>query len=140
MPHDCREFVDNIQGFLETTSKLLMGVPLHKFIKTQNWKNLVKHFEKAYSIASGLTKSRIEEIEREAETGEGEEKDDFLSHMIHSGKMSVEEVAVNAIDLMSAGIDTVRIMLLNTCQPYKSMHYLTSLFPRNKENFLEGCV
>ena len=110
MPQNCREFVDNVRGFLDTTNKLFMGLPLHKIIKTQNWKNLIKHLGISFSIASGLIKSKIEEIEREAQTGEGEKKDDFLSHMIYSGKMSVEEVIVNAIDLMKAGIDTVRLL------------------------------
>ena len=107
MPQDCREFVDNVRGFIHTTNKLVIGLPLHRFIKTQNWKNLVKHFEMAYSIARGLVKTRIEEIDRRAQTGEGKIKDDFLSHMIYSGKMSTKEVAVNAIDLLAAGVDTV---------------------------------
>ena len=35
--------------------------------------------------------------------------DDFLSHMIYSGKMDVKEIAVNSIDLLAAGVDTVKM-------------------------------
>lgn len=68
-----------------------------------------------YSFSSGHVKSRIEEIEKqdqleEEEGGDGSEdrKENFLSYMIHSGKMSIQEITVNAIDLLNAGIDTVR--------------------------------
>ncbi len=48
----------------------------------------------------------------EAVSGEEEvpDKVDFITYMIHSGKMSVEEVSVNIVDLLSAGVETVRVV------------------------------
>ncbi len=40
--------------------------------------------------------------EAEAELGT-----DFLTYMIHSGKMGVHDIVVNAIDLLTAAVDTV---------------------------------
>ena len=33
---------------------------------------------------------------------------DFITYMIHAGKMDVKTIAVNAVDLMIAGADTVK--------------------------------
>ena len=34
-------------------------------------------------------------------------KVDFLTYLVHSGKMSLEAITANVIDLMMAGVDTV---------------------------------
>ena len=34
---------------------------------------------------------------------------DFLTFMLLSGKLSVKELTMNALDLLSAGIDTVHL-------------------------------
>ena len=41
------------------------------------------------------------------EGSEAPEKVDILTYLVHSGKQSLEEAATNAVDLMTAGIDTV---------------------------------
>ena len=44
---------------------------------------------------------------------EGQEDDeppagvDFITFMMHAGKMDLDTITMNAVDLMSAGIDTV---------------------------------
>ena len=109
MPPECKHFVDSIHTFFEATSKVLFGFPLHKLWRTKNWKTLVSSFDDVFTYASGQINEKIKEIE---EAGKSEKADaelgmDFLTYMIHSGTMSVEEIAVNAIDLLSAGVDTV---------------------------------
>ena len=91
---------------------LLTSVPLHKFMRTKKWKELVQHLKTIYCFASDLVQVKIEEIEKDSTKEEQEENDvgdDFLSHMIYSGKMDVKEIAVNAIDLLTAGVDTVKM-------------------------------
>ena len=34
---------------------------------------------------------------------------DFITFMMHAGKMDLETIAVNAVDLMAAGVDTVNL-------------------------------
>ncbi len=47
----------------------------------------------------------------EAATSEEEAPDkvDFITYLVHSGKMSVEEISVNVVDILSAGVETVCI-------------------------------
>ncbi len=110
MPEDCREFMDGMRDLTEVTRKVLMQPHIHEYFKTKNYKKLLKIMEALYSIASGHVQSRIKEIEEASQdASEGEGEDDFLSHMIYSGTMSVDEIAVNAIDLLGAGINTVSV-------------------------------
>ena len=53
-----------------------------------------------------------EEDKRLAEEG-GEDDEppvgiDFITFMMHAGKMDLETIATNAVDLMGGGVDTVR--------------------------------
>ena len=112
MPPECKKYVDSIHIFLETTTKLMFSLPFHKIWPTKNWKTLVNSFDYLYSYASGHVNEKIAELEKAEKLNEFEKVDaelgmDFLTYMIHSGNMSVEELAVNAVDLISAGVDTV---------------------------------
>lgn len=113
MPPDCREFVDNAHVNLETTNKLLYGgLPLHKLWKTKTWKEMVNAQDMMLSYAGKQVEEKIKAIEESSaalEAGDAlaELGEDFLTYMIHSGKMSMQEIAVNAIDLLLAGVDTV---------------------------------
>ncbi len=107
MPENCRLFVDSIRGMLQTTGKVMVSLPLHEYFKTKDYKKLMKHTEDISILARGYIHERIEEVDTKSKDEEGDGEDDFLSHMIHSGKMSVDEIATNAVDLMAAGVDTV---------------------------------
>ena len=49
-------------------------------------------------------KRLLEEGEEDAEPPVGV---DFITYMIHAGKMDLETIVTNSFDLMSAGVDTV---------------------------------
>ena len=53
----------------------------------------------------------MEEIEEKDEelltNDEVPEKVDFLTYMIHRGELSIEEISINASDLIGGGVDTV---------------------------------
>ena len=111
MPQECKGLVDDVHTMLVTTSKMMSGLPFHKLWKNKNWKTLVSSMDGMLSYAGGLVNEKVKRIEL-AEEGDGletEEGMDFLTYMLHSssGKMTVEEIAVNAIDLIIAGVDTV---------------------------------
>ena len=36
---------------------------------------------------------------------------DFITFMMHAGKMDVDTIATNAVDLMAAGVDTVQCVI-----------------------------
>ena len=56
-----------------------------------------------------------EEEKRLLEEGEEDEEPpvgvDFITYMIHAGKMDLETIVTNSFDLMSAGVDTVIVIL-----------------------------
>ncbi len=110
MPQECKEFVDNVHEFTAVTAEMFFGIPFHKFWRNKKWNRLLKSLEGLFTYSKGHVDEKIREIEEggvmdgdhQAELGM-----DFLSYMIHSGKMSVQDIAVNAIDLLTAGVDTV---------------------------------
>ena len=114
VPPDCKEFINSIAEFVVLANKLLFGFPLHKFMRTKNWEMFVHHYKTIYTFANSLVRAKIEDIEnkvvKKQEEG-GDDGHDFVSHMIQSGKMDIKEIAVNSVDLLSAGVDTVRTLL-----------------------------
>lgn len=72
---------------------------------------LVESQTAAYKIAMQYIEEKIREIkEKDMEVGKehhSEEDTDFLTHMIHNAKISLEEISINAGDLLGAGVDTV---------------------------------
>ena len=114
VPPDCQEFISCVQGFVTTTSDIMMTLPFYKSQVNKLWNKLLEQINYIYEYASELIQEKIEEIKRHASEGKDNEEqgDDFLSHMVCSGKMDVKEIAVNAIDLLAAGIDTVSVELV----------------------------
>ena len=119
MPTDCKAFVDDIHALLHTTDKLLFGLPFHKLWRTKNWKELLRAQDGVMKFTGGLVQGKMEEVMREEREKAEEEEDlqaelgmDFLTYMLHSGTMSAEEVAVNAMDMLAAGVDTVSTLCL----------------------------
>ena len=104
MPPECKEFVDNIHLNMDVTVKLMFN-PI--FRKARNWKELLRTSSAMLSYAKNQVQLKIEEIERSTGVEDVEQETDFLTYMIHTGKMSIQEIATNAIDLMIAGVDTV---------------------------------
>ena len=113
MPPECKEFVESAKINLEATNKLLFGtLPLHRFWRTKTWRKMVNAQGTILSYASMLVEEKMKEIEEGIvgeEAGDVHEElgDDFLTYMVHSGKMDLEEIAANAVDLLAAGVDTV---------------------------------
>ena len=113
MPQECKDLVDDVHTMLVTTNKMRIGLPFHKLWKNRKWKTLVSSIDRMLTYAGGLVNEKVKEIELAEEfEGDGleiEEGMDFLTYMLHSssGKMTVEEIAANAIDLIIAGVDTV---------------------------------
>ena len=117
VPEDCQEFIDELQEFLHSTQDILFGLPFHKLWATKSWKRLSNAQQKVYDIAMSYIEQKNKEIKEEdkrsIEVGDDYEAPDhvdFLTYMMHAGKMSPEEITANALDLMAAGVDTVRFV------------------------------
>lgn len=71
-------------------------------------------FLKSFEIVRGWIEEKQRELDtlrKAIEKGDAEmpELPDFLTFMLLSGKLSVKELTMNALDLLSAGIDTVHL-------------------------------
>ena len=116
VPPDCQEWIDVIQDAMASTQKLMMGPPIYKYIPTKAYRKMKESIRRLYQLAIKRVKQKMDEITEEdrrlAEAGEGEEGEapaqvDFLTYLMHSGKMTTGEVATNCIDMMTGGVDTV---------------------------------
>ena len=115
VPQECQELIDSSQDFLESSQKIVLGPPSYKNSKA--YENFKKSQAKMYNLALKMVEERAKEIleedQRLAQAGESDEEEgpiqvDFLTYLMHSGKMTIGEVATNLTDLMTAAIDTVR--------------------------------
>ena len=113
MPAECRQFVDDVHSFITTTDTLFYSLPLHWIWRTKHWKELVQAQEGMLKYNRSVVNQKIKEMERAAEEGgsdgEAELGTDFMTYMVSKGDMSVQEIAVNAMDLLNAGVDTVSL-------------------------------
>ena len=115
VPQECQELIDGLQELLDSTEKVIMGPPSYKNSKA--YEKMKKNHAKICNLGFKVVEKRVKEISKEdqrlAQAGESGEEEgpinvDFLTYLIHSGKMSLGEVATNAIDMLIAAINQVR--------------------------------
>lgn len=113
-PHDCQLFIEAIGTFFRSSQELALSLPLYKLLNTKPWRNLKESVQTINTNASLHIQQRLNEIKEkdlkaEGQSGEEEvpEKVDFLTYIIHSGQMSLDDIVVNAVDLIGGGVDTV---------------------------------
>ena len=103
--------MDDIRSFLETTHTLLYSLPFHWIRRTKPWKEMVRAQGGFLEYNRSIVDQKIKEMERAAEEGGGEGEaelgTDFISYMVSKGDLSAQEIEVNAMDMIVAGVDTV---------------------------------
>ena len=115
---DSQEFITTVGKFFSDVTDLIFSLLLYRIYPTKIWKSVVSSNIKIYKLARKFINEKLAEIEEEdrkaleASSSEEEAPDqvDFLTYLVHSGKMSIEEVSVNIVDLLSAGVETVIII------------------------------
>lgn len=132
VPPDCQEFIVATNNFFAASQTLLFGLPFHKIYATKPYKTLLKSFKRIFEISMAHIKERLDELHEEELVIEGEEEGpplgvDFLTYMSKAGKMSLENITTNAIDLLAAGVDTVSCV---TCYMY-TPSYIDSFTQRS---------
>ena len=119
MPPDCKVLIDSLQEMLVATQDLLFNLPLHKIWSTKNWKKLVENTDRVCKVPMAHIKEKLAEIKKDdAELiAKGEEVPmgvDFITYMVHQGKMDLKKITSNAVDLIGGGVDSVSCMLACT--------------------------
>ena len=112
---ESREFIIAVGRMFDDLMDLIFSLIISKFYRTKKWRDFIEVTRTVNTLAKQFVDEKLAEIEGEdrkaleAASGEEEapEKVDFVTYMVHSGKMSVEEVTVNVVDLLTAGVETV---------------------------------
>ena len=129
-PPECLEFIDKVGDFFELTSKLFLSLPIYRIYRNKLWRNAVKSQRDVKDLAMRFITKRLDEIEEEDkklleqhhEDDDPPLKVDFLTYLVHSGKMNLNAITANVIDLMTAGVDTVCLDQCSLCSP---VNYVT---------------
>ena len=97
--------------------KLFLSVPTYLIYRNKLWRSSVDSQRAVKELAMKFISKRLEKIEEEdkqliqqASGDEAPVKVDFLTYLVHSGKMSLNAITANVIDLMTAGVDTVSLL------------------------------
>ncbi len=116
-PSESQEYISTVRHFFSTFSDILFSLPLHKIFPTRLWKKLVNGQRSLHEQSKKFIDDRLAEIaedrrvlEAASDEEEAPEKVDFITYLVHSGKMSVEAVSANIMDILSAGVETVCVL------------------------------
>lgn len=113
-PPECQEFIDQVGDFFDSTLKVFFSLPVYLIYRNKTWRTAVNCQRAVKDLAMNFITKRLDEIDEESKKlleqnteDEVPVKVDFLTYLVHSGKMSLDAITANVIDLMTAGVDTV---------------------------------
>lgn len=141
IPQDCKEFIEQVGNIFRSLPDLLFSLPLYRLYPTKEWKAVINAHTAVRKLATKFIEERMVEIgedyKRMLEKNEEiPDKVDFLTYILHApGKMTLNEVTGNVIDLLGAGVETVRLynhmkhlsIIINN--PLHTMHACRLLIP-----------
>lgn len=107
------QFYQSIKEILKATNELTTVPPfLFKYIRTKHWKELIKWSDIAYEFADELIEEKRQQLEKKIsnanDISRSDDRIDFLSYVIATGKLSSSEANVAMMELLFAGVDTVQ--------------------------------
>lgn len=147
IPPDCADFIHWVNRIFTTVLDLNKSLPVHKFWETKAMRLTVEAHVNVSRIAQKYVKQRVQEIDDHSkQLVEGSEeappKVDFLTYLMHSGALTLEEVIANIIDQMIAGVETVRsnkiqcILLASFPGHMEKLFFLFSVWSGNEASIL----
>ena len=112
IPPVCQEFIVQVNKLFSSGPDLVFSLPFYYLWETKPWKAAVNAMKSTNNLAMMLIEERMQEINEEDKRAlkENEEvpaKVDFLTYLMHSGKLTHKELSVNFVDLLNAGVETV---------------------------------
>ena len=116
IPPDCKEFINQTGQLFSLSTDLLFSLPLYKIYPTKKWKDVVKCQRAVKELAMKFIEEKLSKTEEhkqmlKKDNEEAPAKVDFLTYLLYSGKMSLGGITTNIIDLLIAGVDTVRSII-----------------------------
>ena len=111
-------FMDAVSDIFTLLSRLqTTKLPLYKLWPTKDVRALKQAMKTQYELAKKYVEKKVVEIkeedkralERRAEEEEAPDKVDFLTYLLHSQRMSVDEATTYTMDLVGGGVETVSL-------------------------------
>ncbi|RDD36293.1 Cytochrome P450 10 [Trichoplax sp. H2] len=106
------QFYQSITKILEATNAILTIPPfIFKYIFTKHWKELNKWSDIAGEFADDIIEEKRKQIEKKIASNDditrSNDRVDFLTYVIATGKLSRREANVAMMELLFGGVDTV---------------------------------
>ncbi len=125
---ESKEYISTVSQFFLSFSDLIFSLPLYKIFPTKSFKSVVNCQRSLLLQTNKFIDKKLAEIAEEdrraleAASGEEEAPDkvDFITYLVHSGKLNVNEVSANIMDILSAGVETVSVL---SCFDVPVYHY-----------------
>ena len=126
------QFYNNVCSMLDITGQLLFVPPYYKYIRTKQWKDYCKYWDKLFEIGGNLIAEERNRLLSDEADVISKRKDscrtedmEFLPYVLSRGELTDEEIAGNITELMATGVDTVRYTILiyfAFCVIYRVIH------------------
>ncbi|XP_048734358.2 1,25-dihydroxyvitamin D(3) 24-hydroxylase, mitochondrial-like [Ostrea edulis] len=102
------DFIEAVGNMFLTGHELMVFPEVHKKLNTKPWRVHVQAWDTIFSVATELIENRITEIQNSLQSGELEKETTtgVLRHLISHTKLNIDEIYVNATELLLGGVDT----------------------------------
>ncbi|CAH1231801.1 CYP27A1 [Branchiostoma lanceolatum] len=100
---DAQRMISAVPEFFLYFAKLEMSPPLYKYISTPTWKKFVRAMDTMNGVAEKMIREKLAELRK---TEEPPEETDFLSSLLSQKDMTLDEVVMMAIELLSGAVDS----------------------------------
>ncbi|XP_051786291.1 LOW QUALITY PROTEIN: sterol 26-hydroxylase, mitochondrial [Erpetoichthys calabaricus] len=104
IPQETQQFIDSV-GEMFRLSPILVLFPKSVWPYLPFWKSFVATWDHLFKVAKRLIDTKVVEIKEKMEKGE-EVEGEYLTHLLISQKMSVDEILGSITELLLAGVDT----------------------------------
>ncbi|EDV28482.1 uncharacterized protein TRIADDRAFT_19239 [Trichoplax adhaerens] len=113
------QFCQSLTKVLEATNEIVTVPPfIFKYIFTKHWKELIKWSDIATEFADEIVEEKRKQIEKKIASNDNmtrsDDRVDFLTYVIATGKLSRSEANVAMMELLFGGVDTAATTILWT--------------------------
>ncbi|ESO92641.1 hypothetical protein LOTGIDRAFT_233081 [Lottia gigantea] len=100
-----QEFIDTLQKYFRLMQQLMYNLPMYKVFRTKKWQEFEKLSDRIMEVGREFVDKKIEKLQN-ADPSTSQEKGAFLTHLISQKSLSTSDVTSNAVDLLSAAVET----------------------------------
>ena len=112
-PTDCKSLLQSVHSFFKAKNKttLSLDLPHSEQRATEGWRALSNATSNVYTTVIRHIEQKMKDIKEyeHHRTSEPRSEVDFLTHMIYSGELSIQDAKLNSFDLIGGGVDTVNV-------------------------------